>query len=295
MTSNPSVSVIVPVYKVEQYIKFCVDSILGQTFRDFEIILVDDASPDGSIALCQKLYGGNDKVKFVRHEKNLGLGAARNTGIKHAVGKYVYFVDSDDFIVPFALEKFFNAAEKNNADVVHAAGWYEITQDEPAPIRKENFKQMWEKYDREGFLPMNLIYRLECWRTYSVWSMSWLYFCRRDFLQKNHIEFLPIISEDETFSFALLALSQRYYVLHEMLYAYRRRSGSIMRTKNAEQIAKSIQSIAVGALYIQNFLDRVPRFEQYDLWRESIMSEFFNRFVNNHTAPYYENLTLDPK
>ncbi len=123
MTNVPAVSVIVPIYKVERYIKFCIDSILMQSFQDFEIILIDDASPDGSVELCQKLYGDNDKIKFVRHERNLGLGSARNTGIKHARGKYIAFVDSDDFILPDALEKFYNTAEKNNAQVVHAAGW----------------------------------------------------------------------------------------------------------------------------------------------------------------------------
>jgi len=104
VTNIPSVSVIVPMYKVERYIKSCVDSILAQTFQDFEIILVDDASPDGCVELCQKLYGDNEKVRLVRHEKNLGLGPARNTGMKHAVGKYIYFVDSDDLILSNALD-----------------------------------------------------------------------------------------------------------------------------------------------------------------------------------------------
>ena len=188
MAENPAVSVIVPMYKVEQYIKLCVDSILNQTFRDFEIILVDDASPDNCFELCQKLYGGNDKVKFIRHEKNCGLGITRNTGIKNARGKYVYFVDSDDFILPQALEKFYNAAEKNNAQVVHSAGWYDLNQDEPEPILQKNLKQEWDGYNQEGFLTNNLLYRLENhWKTYRTWPMAWLHFCRRDFLEKNGI------------------------------------------------------------------------------------------------------------
>ncbi len=123
MTNNPAISVVIPMYNVERYIKFCIDSILIQSFQDFEIILVDDASTDGSVEFCQKLYGDNDKIKLVHHEKNLTMGPARNTAIKHARGKYIAFVDSDDFILPDALEKFYNTAEKNNAQVVHAAGW----------------------------------------------------------------------------------------------------------------------------------------------------------------------------
>ncbi|MBR3051569.1 MAG: glycosyltransferase, partial [Selenomonadaceae bacterium] len=294
--SNPSISVIVPVYKVEQYIKLCVDSILAQTFQDFEIILVDDATPDNSFALCQELYSGNDKVKFVRHEKNLGLGAARNTGMKHARGKYIYFVDSDDFILPETLEKFFNAAEKNNAQVVHAAGWFELYQDEPEPIREENLRLIWDNYSQEGFLNPNIIYRLtEHWATGNIGTMAWLCFCRRDFLEEKHIEFLPIISEDEPFNFALFCLAERYYIMHEAFYLYRRRSGSIMSTKNAEQFSKSIQSIVRGAAYIKNFLDHVPRFKGYEQWHKTIMDEFFRRFIYNHTAPYYSALTVPPE
>ena len=294
--SNPSISVIVPVYKVEQYIKLCVDSILAQTFQDFEIILVDDATPDNSFALCQELYSGNDKVKFVRHEKNLGLGAARNTGMKHARGKYIYFVDSDDFILPETLEKFFNAAEKNNAQVVHAAGWFELYQDEPEAIREENLRLIWDNYSQEGFLNPNIIYRLtEHWATGNIGTMAWLCFCRRDFLEEKHIEFLPIISEDEPFNFALFCLAERYYIMHEAFYLYRRRSGSIMSTKNAEQFSKSIQSIVRGAAYIKNFLDHVPRFKGYEQWHKTIMDEFFRRFIYNHTAPYYSALTVPPE
>ena len=296
MEGNPLVSVIVPVYKVEQYVKLCVDSILAQTFQDFEIILVDDASPDGSVALCQKLYGDNAKVKFVRHEKNLGLGAARNTGMKHAVGKYVYFVDSDDLILPDALEKFFNAAEKTNADVVHATGWYALYQDEPAPFRQEDLEPGSDDYTREGFLPTDLIYRLdEHWKKYNTRPMAWLCFCRRDFLESNGIEFLPIISEDEPFSFALLYCTRRYYVLPATLYVYRRRTDSITQTHDAANLAKVIQSMARGSAYIKNFLDRIPRFDGYDSWCKDMIGTFFNRFVYVHTMKYYADLSLSPE
>ena len=296
MKKNPAVSVIVPLYNVERYVKQCVDSILAQTFKDFEIILVDDASPDACAELCQKLYGDNPKVKLVRHEKNLGLGESRNTGMKHALGKYICFVDSDDFILPAALEKFYAAAEKNNAEVVHAAGWYELKQEEVSPVRKENLQGLWSKYNQEGFLQPNAAYRLEeYWRKLGTWAMAWLRFCRRDFLTKNKIEFLPIISEDETFSIALFCLAKRYYVLHDTLYVYRKHEGSIMDTKSAEQFSKSIQSIATGAAYLKKFLNRLPRFENDEPWRKGMLTEFFNRFVNNHTLPYYKNLPLQPE
>ncbi len=297
MANNPSVSVIVPVYNVEQYIKICVDSILNQTFQDFEIILVDDATPDNSFKICQKLYGQNKKVRMIRHKKNFGIGPARNIGLKNARGKYIYFVDSDDFILSEALEKFYNAAEKNNAQVVHAAGRYELLQDEPEPIRQENLKLEWDKYNQEGFLPANVPYRLErFWKNYELWSMAWLCFCRRDFLQKNHIEFLPIISEDEPFSFALYYLAERYYVIHEGLYVYRKRTGSIMRTFDNDKLSTAINSSIVSSVYIKKFLDKINRIENQEAWCENFMNEFFTRLYN-HTHPCYENLdmTLEKK
>ena len=109
MANNPIVSVVVPMYKAESYIKKCVDGILAQTFRDFEIVLVDDASPDKSFELCRKLYGDNEKIKLIRHAKRLGLEAARNTGKKYASGKYIYFVNCENFL-PSALKGFFDAA-----------------------------------------------------------------------------------------------------------------------------------------------------------------------------------------
>ena len=111
MNSTPYFSIIVPMYNVERYIKICVDSILAQTFQDFELIIVDDCSTDNSYKICTELYGGNKKVRLLRHEKNLGQGIARNFGLKKATGKYIWFIDSDDAIVPHSLEKLHKATQ----------------------------------------------------------------------------------------------------------------------------------------------------------------------------------------
>ena len=292
MAKNPAISVIVPVYNVEIYIRQCVDSILKQTFQDFEIILVDDASSDNSFKLCKKLYGDNKKVSIIRHEKNQGPGPARNTGMKRARGKYICFVDSDDFILPVALEKFYTVAEKTNAQVIHASGWFEFYQDGPEPVLQKDWNTAWERYNQEGFLPFNVPYRLDRhWKTMDTWSMAILSFCRRDFLQQNNIEFLPILSEDETFSFALFCFAERYYIFHDTLYVYRRRSGSIMTSKKLERLPKGINALITASVYIEKFLDRVPKFPNYDAWREGIISTCFIRF-SPHTSPFYRDLNL---
>lgn len=111
-------SIIVPVYKVENYLSKCLDSILKQSFGDFEAILVDDGSPDCCPAICD-IYAKKDRRIKVIHKKNGGLSDARNCGVNYSFGDYVVFVDSDDFIEPFALEKFRNAIIKyKNPDVL---------------------------------------------------------------------------------------------------------------------------------------------------------------------------------
>ena len=104
------VSVIVPVYKVEQYLERCLNSILKQTEKNIEIILVDDGSPDSCPQLCDEFAALDNRIKVV-HQKNAGLGMARNSGLEIASGEYVMFVDSDDFIVPDAIEILYNAAK----------------------------------------------------------------------------------------------------------------------------------------------------------------------------------------
>ena len=113
----PLFSIIVPVYKTEEYLQKCVSSILEQSFGDFELILVDDGSPDGCPALCDDLAQQDDRIKVI-HKENGGVSSARNSGIVAATGEYIWFVDSDDYILPDALSILANAVEEERADWV---------------------------------------------------------------------------------------------------------------------------------------------------------------------------------
>jgi glycosyltransferase EpsH len=115
--SLPLISIIVPVYRTEQYLRQCVDSLLAQTYDRIEIILVDDGSPDGSGGICEEYAAKDPRVKVI-HQENGGLSAARNTGLDHATGEYVMFVDSDDWISPDNCEKAVAVARARDVDVV---------------------------------------------------------------------------------------------------------------------------------------------------------------------------------
>lgn len=112
----PELSIIVPVYKVEKYLPRCIDSILAQTFGDFELILIDDGSPDGCGRICDE-YAQKDKRIVAIHQKNMGVSAARNAGLDIARGRYIGFVDSDDWIEPQMYEVMMDAIRENGADM----------------------------------------------------------------------------------------------------------------------------------------------------------------------------------
>lgn len=123
----PDLSVIVPVYKVEKYLSGCIESILNQTYKDLELILIDDGSPDGCPEICDK-FAANDCRVTVVHKKNEGVSIARNTGLDIAAGKYIGFVDADDFVSPNMYETLINEIEKNKCDIA-IAGYDYVDED----------------------------------------------------------------------------------------------------------------------------------------------------------------------
>ena len=113
------ISVIVPVYNVENYLIQCLDSIINQTLKDIEIICVDDCSPDNSIEILEEYKNKDNRISIIRHSNNQGLGPARNTGLKHANGEYISFVDSDDYIDKNFLFYLYSTAKKYDSDVTN--------------------------------------------------------------------------------------------------------------------------------------------------------------------------------
>lgn len=116
MTNTPLITIIVPVYNAKKYLRDCIESILSQTYQNLEIILVDDGSTDGSEKFVDDYAKSDKRIKAI-HQKNMGLSGARNTGLKHATGKYVTFVDSDDRIDPNMVEGLLNALVDTHADI----------------------------------------------------------------------------------------------------------------------------------------------------------------------------------
>ena len=114
----PKLSIIIPVYNVEKYLSECLDSVINQTLKEIEIICVDDCSPDNSLSILNEYAKKDSRIKIIQHEKNQGLGAARNTGVNAANGEYIWFIDSDDFITKESCQLLYETAKDNDVDIL---------------------------------------------------------------------------------------------------------------------------------------------------------------------------------
>ena len=230
------VSVIIPVYNVEKYLNECVDSVLEQTYKDLEIILIDDGSTDQSGLICDGYMDIDNRVKVI-HKKNGGLSDARNAGFSISRGKYVYFLDSDDFIKPYAIEVLVNKMEDNNADFIFfdAETIYDNFDDSQY---KEDFVRRHCYHTDQG----SLIFQ-ELIENKEYYSCVPLLFFRKSFIEKNQLKFIEgIMHEDELYTAVAFVRAERITQLNESIYVRRLRSGSIMSNKVSE---KSITGLIV--------------------------------------------------
>ena len=232
-------SVIVPIYKVEKYLNKCIDSILKQTFQDFELILVDDGSPDKCGEICD-YYSKNDSRVIVIHQKNSGLSAARNAGIKCASGEYVIFLDGDDYWSPAnGLEQVLNANLKTDVIIFGMSLYYE---------GKNKYFLDWpseETTDCINDLPKERM--LECLLTHGYYTSSACNkLVKRSLLEHKNFRFKEhVTSEDIEWSAQLLLNAKSFSISSVPLYVYRQRKGSIskeIKLKNIVDLRNNIES-----------------------------------------------------
>ncbi len=139
------ISIIVPVYNVEQYLEKCVKSIIRQTYKNIEIILIDDGATDSSGKICDKLKLKDNRIKVI-HKENGGLSDARNAGLKVAKGEYIGFVDSDDYIKEDMFETLYNLNKKYNSEI-SIVSYYEICKDKLIAVRESDEVQQFNKIE----------------------------------------------------------------------------------------------------------------------------------------------------
>lgn len=278
-------------YNAARYIKICIDSILNQTFQDFEVIIIDDVSTDDSYKICTELYGDNKKVRLLRHEKNLGQGPARNTGIKNARGKYIGFVDNDDAIIPTALEKVHKATNFNGVevDVVYNLGYFTTFQDDDKSI---NFQLLNATISskNQGLLCDDIEQRLiENFTKNRIYFFPWLGYYKKDLLMKNKIKFPSCTGEDHVFLLETMILAQRYFFCRDAVYIWRVRKNSTWHTLSVE---KSINSIVMVAENFERIFNKIPKLKNNRNLKEQCLLESFEVFLRDRFRPFYNGVNI---
>ncbi len=209
----PKVSVIIPVYNVEKYLRECLDSVINQTLADIEIIVVDDGSPDNCPQICDEYALKDNRIKVI-HKENGGYGSAMNVGLDNATGDYIGILEPDDFVKNTMFEDLYSLADKNNLDMVKSDFYYYTTSNKSARqaglIKKKNENKVLSAKDDIFMLKLPP----------SIWSAIY----KRSFLNKNNIRFLETAGasfQDTSFAFKTLATAKRLMFTSKPYVYYR--------------------------------------------------------------------------
>lgn len=246
------VSIIVPIYNAEKYLDSCIQSVLRQTYTNWELILIDDGSTDKSGRIAEE-YGFADERITVFHQKNLGVSLARNQGIDEATGNYVVFLDADDELIEDCLAKTVNIAEETNADVVAGRSCenQELFQD----------RIIWTGAEAlENSLKDHLF-------TYSACAKL----IRREFIGKTRFTPDIRINEDSYFVFQLLCKQNVFVLTNDVIYFYRANSESSSRTVFSE---KYFDILKVSDLKYKKIEERFP--QMHDLAKNMLLKARMN-------------------
>ena len=275
--SNPKISVIVPVYNVEDYLEDALNSIVNQTFDDIEVLMIDDGSTDNSRYIIEKYALDYDNF-YAFHKKNDGLPITRNYGLKFAKGEYVYFMDSDDFLISDAFEKMYNCASKYNSDVVTAnfyryndnKTWFHI-------INEYVFNELESNLYNVN---LNQYHKL-------IWDMPvWNKIYKKEFLDENNIRFVNdrVIFEDNIFSTEIYIKAKTVSVLKDCVYCWRKRvfNESISQSHDKNRGNELyVMAEMVNKLLSENIQDKDILIKKYTKWL-ILDIPFYMSKINNY-------------
>ena len=257
-SKTPMVSIIVPIYNVKEYIRKCVESILNQTYRNLEIILVDDGSPDDCPKICDEYAQRDNRVKVI-HKSNGGLSDARNAGIDAATGEYLTFIDSDDYYAPSTIEMMVKAIQDNEIGIVCMG----------AVIVNSDYLIMREEKLQDETVSANEYFKGICngTRTPSVCTKL----IKKDIICGNRFK-ENRLNEDFYFSLALLMKPCKVRTIPFSGYYYYQREGSISHSGNKKSLYDAIQNCIDYIVYTQNeSADLTPYVARMGIHQASVM------------------------
>ena len=241
---KPLVSVIVPIYNVEQYLRRCIDSVLAQTYTNYELILVDDGSPDACGKICDEYAARNPKIKVI-HQKNQGLSAARNNAVPKSNGEYITFIDSDDFVSKDYLQYLVSLIQKYDAQISAGGFVYQY--------ENRELKQPKDETETVFFSPEDALENMNYAKGFGLTAWGKLY--ERHLIEANPY---PIgkLFEDIATTYKIVGGSTGVAYGNKQIYYWLQRSNSIMRSSfNPRQL----DGIEAAQKQLDYILDRYPK------------------------------------
>lgn len=260
---NPKVSIIVPIYNVEKYLDRCIQSLVNQTLNDIEIILVDDGSPDNCPSMCDEYAQKDNRIKVI-HKQNAGLGYARNSGLEIATGKYVAFVDSDDYVDTTMYESLYKGTELINPDAIFCGFKTEVAKGVWHESREVEQDQLWEGNDVKEFM-YNMIASGKGVKQERLYQMSvWHAIYKREIITNNKLVFpseRDVVSEDIPFQVDFLKNANKVLYLNAHFYYYCLNETSLSFTFKKEKFYgyNKLRECLLSKINVTEYRQRVNR------------------------------------
>ena len=239
------ISVIIPVYKVEKYLDKCVESVINQTYKNLEIILVDDGSPDACPKMCDDWAKKDKRIKVI-HKQNGGVSSTRNIGLKNATGDYIAFVDADDYIEKEMYEKLINAINENKADLAFC--YFNNVYEDSGAIKKvyeKNLKTLGENLSFDYFLKVGSKNNKDYLETENIMGNVWRILFARELLENVSFNENLTICEDLIFVTEVLKKKPKVCVVEDYLYNYVQRNTSAMHNLSIKKVNSHINACRI--------------------------------------------------
>ena len=260
---KPLISVIVPVYISEKFIEQCIDSITNQTLKDIEILIINDGSKDNTLNIIESIAKSDSRIKIL-NQKNSGVSAARNNGISKSRGKYITFVDADDYIDKTMYEKMYKKAEEFNSDIVICNVNDVLNGNKKVSLNLN-----------EGIIDIRKLTESEFLSNeyFKLGTAVWHKIFKRNLIKENKIKFTnysEVASEDTLFNYEAMLKAKRLYCIEEALYDYKINETSLTKSKSAKEnmIKRCMNTVNIMSDFLsknkiegENFIDYITYWE----------------------------------
>ncbi len=281
MKANVFFSIIVPVYNVEAYLEQCINSILLQSFKDYELILINDGSTDNCLEICKQYITKNPEIRLINQD-NKGLSAARNSGLNIAKGIYTWFVDSDDYIEKDSLKKLYESLNQKHIDVLAFSNYHLF--ENTGEIKENNLNPTTEIYSNLEFINKKL----------SLEIAPWIYIYQTHFLKSENIQFREDVKihEDEFFLLEVFAKLKTIKCIKDRLYIYRFRQNSLMRSN---RVLDKIYSFAQLIYHVQTLSNNYLNKKFWNNRQYNNLNSFYLLYFKQKKENLNNNIIVDFK